>query len=149
MLDNSLRFNEELKAAQEWEFLTRVLFYSPEYDVLEKPLIKIRRHAESISFNKNKNTRKWYYYLAREKLFLFLKNQKSNNAKEINAYLFSYFKNSIISYLFEQKANESWAIYNNTLKFFYNFPKSLIVRFYIKFVLLTGRGYNYRQKIIS
>ena len=147
--DFNLKFDEELKAAQEWGFLTKVLFYSPVYIALDTPLIKIRKHNSSISFNGNYDLRKWYYYLAREKLFLFLKDKKTSNKKEINTYLFSYFQSRITSYMFERKEKESWIIFNNILKDYYSFPKSVYIKLYIKFVLLTGRGYNFRNKIIS
>lgn len=146
---NNLKFDEELKAAQEWEFLIKVLFYSSEYLAIDTPLVKIRKHDTSISFNSNQDMRKWYYYLAREKIFLFLKNKNVNDSKEINAYFFSYFKSRIITYMFERKEKESWIIYNNILKYYYSFPKTACIKFYIKFVLLSGRGYNFRNKIIS
>ncbi|WP_456376536.1 glycosyltransferase family 2 protein, partial [Lutibacter sp.] len=37
-------FDEELQAAQEWEFHCRALFVSPSYHVIEKPLVYLRKH---------------------------------------------------------------------------------------------------------
>lgn len=145
----NLKFSEDLKAAQEWEFFTRVLFYSPEYHITEEPLVKIRKHNESISFNEDNNLRNWYYYLAREKFFLFLRDKCVRNNQEINDFLSFYFKSRLKKYLFEKKAKESWAIFNNTIVFLYSSPKVFVLKLYIQFVILTGKGYSFYDKLIS
>lgn len=148
LIKNNLRFSEDLKAAQEWEFFTRILFYSPEYHITNESLVKIRKHNQSISFNDDNNLRNWHYYLAREKLFLFLSDKVVRHDQEINDFLSFYFKSRLKKYLFEKKVKESWTIFNNTIVFLYSSPKVFTLKLYIHFVLLTGRGYNFYNRII-
>ena len=58
------KFDENLKASQEWEFYCNIFFNEKSFDYIEKPLAYIRFHNERIS--SSKPTQKfWYYYLAR------------------------------------------------------------------------------------
>lgn len=64
----SYLFDEELLSAQEWEFHCRVLNICEEYNVVNKPLVYLRKHQASITYNKD-NTRTLYHYsLARYKI---------------------------------------------------------------------------------
>lgn len=61
-------FDEDLKAAQEWEFHLRILNRFPEYAVINDALVYIRKHRNSITYNKNKNQQFWYYFQSRLKI---------------------------------------------------------------------------------
>jgi glycosyltransferase involved in cell wall biosynthesis len=83
-------FDEELRAAQEWEFHCRVLFVCRDYHYIYEPLVYIRKHNESISYNKNKETREISYFKTREKIFDLIKNS-SVMSKELRNYFNNYF----------------------------------------------------------
>src|SRR5690606_38454408 len=64
--NNIQLFNENLKAAQEWEFFSR-LFYVTNHndvDIIDKETVYIRKHQNSITRNSNFN-REFEYYKAR------------------------------------------------------------------------------------
>jgi len=84
-------FDEELQAAQEWEFYCRVLFCCKNYDVINEPLVYIRQHSESISYNNDSEKRKFNYYIARVKIFNFLKKRGNSNIY-LNNYFINYYK---------------------------------------------------------
>lgn len=92
-------FDEELQAAQEWEFHCRILASCKDYDVINVPLVYIRQHSESISYNSNTALRELNYYKAREKFFFFIKSSNiSNNVRYyMNDYFFSHFKEFIFT----------------------------------------------------
>ena len=62
-------FDEDLQAAQEWEFHCRVLARCNRYHITEKPLVYLRQHQHSLTYNKNHDLRIWNYFLARLKVY--------------------------------------------------------------------------------
>lgn len=71
LLRNNLWFDENLRAAQEWEFFIRVLEVEPEYLTDPTPLAFNRKHPESITYSGNNirnSVRLWNYYIARIKI---------------------------------------------------------------------------------
>lgn len=62
-------FDENLQAAQEWEFHSRVLSGCNNYHVIEKPLVYIRQHEDSLTYNDDHENRIWNYFLARLKIY--------------------------------------------------------------------------------
>src|SRR5690606_12203503 len=71
--NNIQLFNENLKAAQEWEFFSR-LFYVTNHndvDIIDKETVYIRKHQNSITRNSNFN-REFEYYKARAYIKEFL-----------------------------------------------------------------------------
>ena len=84
-------FDEELQAAQEWEFHCRVLVYCKDYNVVNEPLVYIRQHSESISYNSNATLRELNYFKAREKVYFLVKT--INVSKKVRNYLDDYFFN--------------------------------------------------------
>lgn len=92
-------FDEELQAAQEWEFHCRVLAYCKDYNVINEPLVYIRQHSESISYNGDVALRELNYYKSREKVYLLIKSiNVSNNVRNyMDDYFFNYFKQFIFN----------------------------------------------------
>ena len=77
---NSYRFNEKLKAAQEWEFYTKIFADHSTYETIDKVLVSLRQHPEGMSYNpKIINDRTYHYIRARKfvKSFLEEKNRYS------------------------------------------------------------------------
>ena len=90
---NNLRFDEELMAAQEWEFNCRVLFCIEDYAYIDETLVKQRHHSDSISNSESieyEIRRQYHYFLARAKL------RNKLNLKGIENYD-TFFKNYYIS----------------------------------------------------
>lgn len=113
---NSL-FDETLQVAQEWEFHCRVLSSTCKYHVIAQPLVYIREHSESITYNSNYKKRTWGYFEARWKLYknnTIVLDQRSSN------YLSTYFINNFKNLVRERKLIES-------------------VKFCIKFILPDNR----------
>lgn len=79
-----LLFDEELKAAQEWEFQSRMLSKEPNYIALTKTLVYIRKHTNSISYKENSSQRLLHYFLARLKIY---ENKKIMINEETKRYL--------------------------------------------------------------
>tara|TARA_R110001583_G_scaffold14135_8_gene59543 strand:- start:3677 stop:4624 length:948 start_codon:yes stop_codon:yes gene_type:complete len=91
-------FDEELQAAQEWEFHCRILCHSEKYQFINEPLIYIRQHAASISNNNSINERRYNYFLARLKIYNSNEIQLSNESKKfLQEYLIYNFKNFVRS----------------------------------------------------
>jgi glycosyltransferase involved in cell wall biosynthesis len=98
LLQNNFKFDEGLHAAQEWEFHCRVLFHCNVYDWIEQPLVYIRQHNESISYNKNLAFRELHYYQARGKIFYLIKN--NDISEKLKRYRDNYFLNHFRGFMF-------------------------------------------------
>ncbi len=96
-------FDEELQAAQEWEFHCRVLSFCKYFDVINEPLVYIRQHSESISYNGNTKLRVLNYYKAREKIFFLIKNH--DISEKLKRYRDNYFLNHFMGFLFSNNIN--------------------------------------------
>jgi glycosyltransferase involved in cell wall biosynthesis len=144
--EKKLKYDEELHAAQEWEFICRLLYYSPNYHIEKEPLVLIRRHKNSITYNNNYEFREWNYYLAREKVFCFLRH-KDNFCKknEIIKYLKGYFNDYFRSILFKRDPKKVMRVFFKTIIGFNGFFKNLKIFFVLSIILLTGKGYKYRK----
>jgi glycosyltransferase involved in cell wall biosynthesis len=100
-------FDEELQAAQEWEFHCRVLSRCKDYNIINEPLVFIRQHSESISYNSDTALRELNYYKAREKIFYLIKN--TNVSNKARNYLDDYFLNQFREFIITR--NYSRAFY--------------------------------------
>ncbi len=69
LIQNNFKFDEELQAAQEWEFHCRILNKFPEYAKIYDPLVLIRKHEQSVTYNQNEKQRFWHYFQARLKVY--------------------------------------------------------------------------------
>lgn len=101
------KFNEELKASQEWEFYCNVFFNEKFYDYLEKPLVYIRYHNKRIS-SSNPSSKFWNYYLAR--LIVYEKYNKKIGAVELK-YLINYFVSVYVILLKRKEYKMSFKIF--------------------------------------
>src|SRR5690606_23727332 len=108
----NLFFNEELKAAQDWEFFCRVLFYSPNYSITQEPLVYVRKHNENISNNLTlKERTNWHNCLARFKILEFIKKHQVENKKKIIVPIKKYLLNKLYFYCINRKYNKAFQIY--------------------------------------
>lgn len=98
LTQNNFRFDEELHAAQEWEFHCRILNKFPKYNKIDDSLVLIRKHEHSITYNPSSRYRSWYYFLARLKIY---KNSElildDSSTKFLRNYLLNSFKSMIIA----------------------------------------------------
>ncbi|WP_100615119.1 glycosyltransferase family 2 protein [Confluentibacter citreus] len=146
---NDLLFDEELKASQEWEFICRILYYSPSYQVEHTPLVYIRKHTESISYNDNYILRKQHYYLARIKVFQFLLRKGIIDLnRELRDFFRTYFVSNFKVLLFEDK-KKAMSLYRDSIKPLYKPIENFKLILYINFVILTNRGYAFRDRFIK
>jgi glycosyltransferase involved in cell wall biosynthesis len=146
--DLDLKFDEELHAAQEWEFICRLIYYSPNYHVEKIPLVLIRKHQNSITYNENYDFREWNYYLAREKVFNFLKHKGAFDSKnKILNYLEEYFKDYFRSILLKKQKRRIMRVFINTIVPFNVFYINIRLSLVLSIILLTGKGYRYRKII--
>jgi len=103
LLENELRFDENLNAAQEWEFYVRVLSKIQNFEFIPENLVKIRRHRESISLDEQlKYNRIAHYIKARKIVRIYL---KENNllTKEIEKAIQNFGQRFIIVFVKEKK----------------------------------------------
>ncbi|MFV8226698.1 glycosyltransferase family 2 protein [Christiangramia aquimixticola] len=87
-------FQEDLQAAQEWEFFSRCLFKSPDYHYIKKSLVFVRQHLNSISYS-NDEQRHLHYFKAREKVFKYLKS-KNYFSKYLSNYFLSFYRINLL-----------------------------------------------------
>ena len=84
-------YDVNLKAAQEWEFHTRLLSKSPDYIIVDRSLVYIRDHEENITKDFDVQNIQWNYFLARMKIYKKLRPFLNNEEKQ---YLLAYFFNN-------------------------------------------------------
>ncbi len=98
LIRNKYKFDEELKAAQEWEFHLRVLNEFPDYAVLNNALVLLRKHEHSVTFNQNGNQRFWYYFQARLKIYKNIDLVLDRDCNQfLKVYLLNSFKKMIVT----------------------------------------------------
>jgi glycosyltransferase involved in cell wall biosynthesis len=69
LVKNNIRFNEFLKAGQEWSYHCRALLSTDKYIINEESLVFIRVHKQNITNNlKNTCDRLYHYYLSRKEI---------------------------------------------------------------------------------
>lgn len=104
----SYLFDEELKAAQEWEFQSRVLANDPNYLPLDNPLVYIRKHNHSISYGGDDSERMRHYFLARFKIYT---NSEIKLSPEIKQYLQFYMLNHFRKFISRKDIKYAFKIY--------------------------------------
>ncbi|WBL24867.1 glycosyltransferase family 2 protein [Zunongwangia sp. HGR-M22] len=140
-------FDEELKAAQEWEFFSRFLFLKPKIVFTNVSLDFIRKHKESISYDENNfRIKNLNYFLARFKIYqneyLFLNSDCKMYLKD---FLLNYFK----FFLKRKFFKESWLIFRVFILFdnSLNFKIKIISLLSLVSYFLTGRGYLFLRTL--
>tara|TARA_R100000935_G_C2795172_1_gene147835 strand:- start:401 stop:1057 length:657 start_codon:yes stop_codon:yes gene_type:complete len=93
LLDNNIRFNEELFQSQEWEYFVRILSIDSKYKSLNEPLVLLRKHPNSISYSKFSEKHYMSFYKARYNALMEFRDQLNQDA------LSSIKKDLISSYL--------------------------------------------------
>jgi glycosyltransferase involved in cell wall biosynthesis len=102
-------FDEELQAAQEWEFHIRMLHSSNIYHYTDIPLVYIRKHLNSISYNSNVAKRRFYYLSARIKIYNLLKRKMNEEEKD---YIVKFIKKAYLSIV---RSGNFWVLLKATL----------------------------------
>lgn len=140
---NKIKFDEELQAAQEWDFFCRLLYYSPIFHSTDLPLVSIRRHPSSISYDvSNSRNRKWFYYLARQKVYCFLSSKQMENKNEMVLYFQNYFVSYLKSVSYHKNFSRLRYVFFNGYVPFNGFLKNLKTFLLLLFIFSTGRGYK-------
>ena len=90
-------FDEELLAAQEWEFHCRILAKDSNYIPILEQLVYLRKHPDSISYSRNnEGSRLWYYFLARFKIYTNSEIELNDGIKHyLRDYMLTVFRNLI------------------------------------------------------
>jgi len=131
-------FDEKLQAAQEYEFYCRVLYESPRYEITEKPLVYIKKHTDSISYNSIKKKRMFHYFLARYKI---LNNDKiildNESTKVLKCFLITNFKGLVV----ERALNFGLVAF----KLFVSKEKNFSIRTKVKLFLSIFSFYLFRK----
>ncbi|WP_242091621.1 glycosyltransferase family 2 protein [Aestuariivivens sediminicola] len=138
LINFGLKFDEDLQAAQEWEFFSRVLHYDKDYCFVNQELVFFRNHEESMSGQKNANVL-WNYFLARKKIYTLFGNDLSFKAQ---SYFFNYFTDSYYNMLNENDYIKAKAVFKYTKKLF---NLSFSGKCYLKLAYVSykcfGKGY--------
>ncbi len=144
-----LKFDLDLKSSQEWEFFCRCIFFAKDYERTLEPLVHLRRNPNSISTQKNKAELFWNYYLARLKVFKFLKQQGSPKTSEV--FFEFYFKDYFFKTLFDKNTDTSrvFKIYFETIVVYYNLKEKVLLFLYIILVRLTGKGFKFKKRFFK
>jgi glycosyltransferase involved in cell wall biosynthesis len=91
LVENGFRFDEELQAAQEWEFHSRILFHFRKYHTIDKPLVFLRFHEDNITNDKNSALKRHLNYLAaRVKIYKEFKSRLSADELLFFSHYFIY-----------------------------------------------------------
>ncbi|RXG12337.1 glycosyltransferase family 2 protein [Leeuwenhoekiella aestuarii] len=137
-----LLFNENLKSAQEWEFFCRILNKNDNYTAVNKVLIHLRSHKESISFDSNKRLREWNYFLAR---YLIRTNENINLSTDDDNYLKHYLVKSFKDFCRMKFYKESLKSYRIVIMKSEDFSFISKLSFFLGMCsyLLFNRGYYF------
>lgn len=141
LLSLVFRFNEKLKAAQEWEFFSKILTLSPKFSCLDKPLSFNRLHDNSISNMPNYIFERSYnYFLARQNVLSFIKKHRLYDTRSINCLtetIIEFFK----FFLKRHKYKMAFKIYFKSILFTsLNFEHKVKLLFALISYVLVGRG---------
>lgn len=148
LIEKNIYFDEELLAAQDWEYFVKLLYYDSRYLINETPLVYLRKHQDNISLNTNCEERDWNYYLAREKIFNFLiKVDAVDN--QLSMYFRNYFINSFLFYVKKKNLKNSTRILLKSLMYFYSYIKIILISVMLCFNIMTNVGYEYLKKFLS
>lgn len=145
LVDNNLIFDESLHAAQEWELFSRVLYNSENYGVIDKDLLFIRKHDNSLSGELNLE-KQWYYYLARKKIQK-LYNQKFDDSTKY--YFKRYFIEKFKLFLRHSDKSKALKIWFQSIIFKnrYSFKEQLRSTLALLSFALSKKGEYFLKKL--
>ncbi|MGV0752709.1 glycosyltransferase family 2 protein [Empedobacter brevis] len=134
LLRHNFRFNEKLRAAQEWEFLSKILSSINQYAIINKVLVKNRKHSDSISYNKTKAKERMINYIIARK-FVYTYIGKRRNLIQEKEYLLKYIKKNTEDLI----KNKDFISLNKVIFFSGINFKTLISFFSIYFFICTDK----------
>jgi glycosyltransferase involved in cell wall biosynthesis len=139
-------FDEELQAAQEWEFHCRVLLSCKDYNVINDALIYIRQHENSVTYNSDEKKRMWNYFLARNKLYKRHKIKLNTEEVEfLQDYLLSNFKKYVRSYSLKNSFKSFYLYVFSEKKF--NSKLKFYAFIGVVSYLMTHKGHVFLKKV--
>ncbi|WP_242155175.1 glycosyltransferase family 2 protein [Aestuariivivens sediminis] len=136
--ENKLVFDEDLKAAQEWEFICRVLYSSPNYKAIDVPLVYYRKNQRSISSG-NIQLRNYHYYLARVKIYNFLKPGNYGKKSFLLKHLFNYILSKYLQFLRNKDLKYAFSIYKKFIVVNTSLFHGLFILVLSPVVMLSGK----------
>lgn len=136
-------FDEELQAAQEWEFHLRALSKLKTYTTIDEPLVYLRLHQDSISKG-NREEVLWHYFLARYKIYKRFNSKLSS--KSIH-FLQRYFLNTYKEALRNSQMILGWRILKEYI--FHANQLSMISRLRLSLGYLSFRIFKRGDILIS
>ncbi|MCC9071705.1 glycosyltransferase family 2 protein [Flavobacterium sp. F-65] len=145
--DNNFSFDEELRAAQEWEFHSRILLDYPNYAIIQEKLVYVRKHSESISYGSKVNIRNLSYALARTKIYTLIQDKKDK--KNLKEYLSDYILIAYKNALFAKHYRDAISIFlknilkNRTISMYY---KLKLLMALLAFMIFKKGGLFYKGK---
>lgn len=134
---NNFSFDEELRAAQEWEFHSRILLDYPNYAIIQEKLVYVRKHSESISYGHKVNIRNLSYALARTKIYTLIRDKE--NKKDLKEYLSDYVLSVYKKTLLRKNYKDAVSIFlksilkNRTIKLYYKLKLLMALLAYMIF----------------
>jgi glycosyltransferase involved in cell wall biosynthesis len=146
LVERKLIFDEELKAAQEWEFICRILYFSSNYKSIDVPLVYYRKNEKSISYG-NIPLRNYHYYLAREKFYDFLKISSNQEKSFLLNHLFNYILSKYFSFLKDRNIKYAFSIYKDFIMVNTSFLHSLSIILLSPVVMFTGKTTFIKRKL--
>ncbi|MFV0223719.1 glycosyltransferase family 2 protein [Empedobacter falsenii] len=141
---NYLRFNEDLKAAQEWELFCKIFSYDKaNFDYISKIFVHNRIHNNNISNNPKSKYERFYNYIIARRIirdYLIKKGMYSKNLKNI-------FNETNKKFIIELLRDKKYKLINKAL-FFTGFTINNIKSFLsVYFFIITKRNLS-RTKFI-
>ncbi|SEA54641.1 glycosyltransferase family 2 protein [Psychroflexus halocasei] len=137
-----LVFDEELKASQEWEFFSRLLFYNNTFHIIDEELVYYRRHDGSISSQTSAEKLK-HYYMAKLKVFRMIKGSEYETL--LNSFFVNTFNSFFRRFLFMKSYKYAKHSLDHEIRkysgFYYYLKASLIYQVFKFF----GKGYYLRK----
>lgn len=112
--EKQIFFNENLLAAQDWEFYMKILLLNPklEFNLTNQSKVKIRKHLDNISQNPTLQPQKYYhYYKARHIIFNDYLNAEQKN--ELEEYYKEYSRKILYELIKMKKFNWAKEIISN------------------------------------
>ncbi|QXP78207.1 MULTISPECIES: glycosyltransferase family 2 protein [Winogradskyella] len=146
LVEKKLIFDEELKAAQEWEFICRLLYFSTNYISIDVPLVYYRKNQKSISYG-NIPLRNYHYYLARVKFYYFLKGLPHKEQSFLLKHLFNYILSKYLNFLRSMNVKFALSIFTNFIVFNTSLLHSLSIALLSPITMFTGKTFFVKSKL--
>ncbi|MCK0125018.1 glycosyltransferase family 2 protein [Gelidibacter sp. F2691] len=147
LIKHKLFFDENLKAAQEWEFFSRCLLVINDYEVENMALVYLRRHDKSITSSSVDNDLRWFYYLARLKIFSYV--SETNQRDILNNYFQFYFQRAFFKFIDNKEYLRAKHCLIHAIKNCYSKYEYIQAIFYFTLSEKVGEFYCLRKNILK